>query len=173
MLFLLTKSAEPHVYKKFYVYGLCDPRDELNRPFYIGKGCGNRLTSHENEVRRGTSKNPVKRDVIKDIWEAGLRINYCIFARFDDEAKAFSHERHLIGLFNPKANIAHGTTKIVTFFGMISEMCRTSRDTREEFKRRFPRKAIEQVYPPEMVRLYDAILTSPRFSTLESASGSA
>jgi hypothetical protein len=36
---------------KWYVYELIDPR--TNRPFYVGKGSGNRIDHHEKEADKG------------------------------------------------------------------------------------------------------------------------
>jgi hypothetical protein len=156
--------------RKFYVYGLCDPRDD-NRPFYIGKGCGNRIRYHEVQIRRGKCTNPAKAAIIRSIWADGLEVKKCIFHHFDDEAKAYAQERHLIALFKPKANIAGGIAKKVTLFGLIFEMMRTWRDLRPQIIKHFPRHIVAQYYPPEFMKFYDGILKSPRFGPMENANG--
>jgi hypothetical protein len=58
------------VAEKYYVYALVDPRDGL--PFYVGKGCGQRMHQHECETRLGREKNRRKAARIWEIWAAGL-----------------------------------------------------------------------------------------------------
>jgi len=55
---------------KFYVYGLFEPtNDSLDRCFYIGKGCGNRMNQHFHNCRKGD--NVYKDRKMKKIKRAG------------------------------------------------------------------------------------------------------
>ena len=56
--------------KTYYVYQLVDPRN--NKPFYIGKGNGNRAYQH-SKLKDG-NKNPYKDRKIKSILKENLEI---------------------------------------------------------------------------------------------------
>lgn len=72
----------------FYVYELIDPRD--GRPFYVGKGKGNRVHHHERDAKAGAELGRFAR--IKEIWAAGLSVEKRIVERFADEAAAYAAE---------------------------------------------------------------------------------
>lgn len=77
---------------KYYVYHLVDPRD--NRPFYVGKGNGNRLHAHVKEVRKhGTHCNPKLRNKIAKLLRLGLEPRAVKVFRTDDEQEAFAYEK--------------------------------------------------------------------------------
>jgi len=83
----------------YYVYQLIDPRN--NKPFYIGKGKGNRAYSH-NQFKDG-NENPYKDRVIRRLHEQGLEPIVEIVNYFNDEQQAYDYEEHLtesIGLDN-------------------------------------------------------------------------
>lgn len=63
-------------YNKFYIYNLIDPKDNI--PFYVGKGYGNRMYSHEKEVKRGIcpNRNSYLFNSIKKILDSGMKIIY-------------------------------------------------------------------------------------------------
>lgn len=77
---------------KYYVYELVDPRDDS--VFYVGKGCGKRVDSHEKEARAGIASK--KCDRIRAIRQSGQAVGKRIVARFDDERLAYAHESMLI-----------------------------------------------------------------------------
>ena len=91
---------------EFYVYQLSDPR--TGKPFYVGKGKGKRIDSHEAEAKTG-STHP-KCQTIRDIVSAGLCVKKDIIKRFKSESAAYRFEERqikLIGLDN-LTNIAKG-----------------------------------------------------------------
>lgn len=72
----------------FYVYELIDPR--TSKPFYVGKGKGDRSAQHEKEARRGKSGPKCER--IREIWSAGLQVKCNIVAKYSDEDDAYIAE---------------------------------------------------------------------------------
>lgn len=109
---------------KFYVYALLDPRkpgefkyEEFifdHEPFYIGKGCRNRILVHSQKQDLNRSYNQYKKSKINHIIEAGLKpIGIKILDKlseqdaFDLEIKAISN----IGMKNtggPLTNLHEG-----------------------------------------------------------------
>lgn len=80
---------------RFYVYHLIDPRD--GSVFYIGKGQGNRILAHESEAARIAEEACTKKHRrIKDIWQAGLKVERAQVAAFWREEDAFAHEASYI-----------------------------------------------------------------------------
>lgn len=78
--------------RQYYVYTLADPRD--NKPFYVGKGKGNRIDAHEKEALAGS--NHPKCKLIREIREAGLEIIKTIVKWFANEDAAYKYEKRLI-----------------------------------------------------------------------------
>lgn len=75
----------------FYVYILYRPD---GRPFYVGKGQGKRIHSHEQFARMGYKAR--RYGIIRKIWrEGGQVIKQKVFETYD-ENKAFAMERYLI-----------------------------------------------------------------------------
>jgi hypothetical protein len=78
---------------RWYVYQLVDPRD--GAPFYVGKGCGDRITQHEKEAaKEGLKSRKLSR--IREIWAAEQQIQREHVAYFWDEQAAYDHETDLI-----------------------------------------------------------------------------
>lgn len=85
-------SSVPHA--KYYVYILARPN---GKPFYVGKGAGNRIYEHDGEARKGHKCH--KCNVIRKIWKQGGEFQRYIVLTTDDEQEAFAHERELIALY--------------------------------------------------------------------------
>jgi hypothetical protein len=79
----------------WYVYILRRPD---GRPFYVGKGKGDRVFQHENEARHPNDfrSNPFKLNVIRKIRSSGLNLHYEIDLVTDDEMSALAREMLLI-----------------------------------------------------------------------------
>jgi len=78
----------------FYVYALKDPRQKPAKPFYIGKGTGNRAWEHQ--LKPDDSE---KGEVIKGIQEAGLKVLHTVLADNLTEEQALKLEAELISAF--------------------------------------------------------------------------
>lgn len=79
----------------FYVYALVDPRD--GKPFYYGKGVGQRHTRHVKNWRAGYpyNENKIKLDRIGEIVSAGLEVESRILVSglTSDEALRIEREK--------------------------------------------------------------------------------
>lgn len=82
----------------FYVYALIDPRND--KVFYIGKGTGNRVFSHEIESGKAYKSEKKKLIKIQEIEEAGLEVKRLIVNWGLSEEEAFIAEATLINLLN-------------------------------------------------------------------------
>lgn len=82
----------------FYVYALIDPRS--NQIFYIGKGTGNRVFSHEAESGKSPKSEKAKLQRIQEIEGAGYDVKRLIVNWGLAEAEAFASEATLINLVN-------------------------------------------------------------------------
>ena len=79
--------------KTYYVYQLVDPRN--NKPFYIGKGNGNRAYQH-SKLKDG-NKNPYKDRKIKSILKENLEIVVeFLYNDLTDEDTAYKLEAQII-----------------------------------------------------------------------------
>ena len=82
----------------YYVYALIDPRS--NDVFYIGKGIGNRVFSHEAESGKSSEPEKEKIQRIHDIENDGFSVKRIMVNWGLSEQEAFAAEASLINLFN-------------------------------------------------------------------------
>lgn len=87
----------------FYVYALVDPRD--NKVFYIGKGIGNRVFSHELESEKSYNSEKKKLQKICEIEKNGFLVKRLIVNWGLNESEAFVAEATLINMLNNMPNV--------------------------------------------------------------------
>ena len=87
----------------FYVYALIDPRNE--KAFYIGKGTGNRVFSHEIESGKSRESEKKKIQRIREIENSGYSVKRLIVNWGLSENEAFVAEATLINLLNRMPDI--------------------------------------------------------------------
>lgn len=90
----ITRILEPEMRNPFYVYALKDPRQRPAKPFYIGKGTGNRAWEHQSTI-----DDSEKSDVIFEIQNAGLKVIHTVLADDLTEMQALKIEAELIAAF--------------------------------------------------------------------------
>lgn len=110
----------------YYVYILMDPRD--NRPFYVGKGAGQRVLQHEADAKRLLKRLEAEKDLeaeergdylpvseklqkIQDIIVNGKSPRIVIMGRFETAEEAFAVEATLIHFvfgYDALSNVASG-----------------------------------------------------------------
>ena len=77
----------------YYVYALIDPKTD--KPFYIGKGVGNRIFSHLNCAIKEDAKT-LKLDKIREILSSGKKVKHIIIRHKLTEKESFEVEASLI-----------------------------------------------------------------------------
>ena len=78
----------------FYVYALKDPRDKPAKPFYVGKGTGNRAWDHQKNI-----DDSAKGKLIAEILESGNEVIHTIIADNLNEHQSLKIEAELISAF--------------------------------------------------------------------------
>lgn len=91
----------------FYVYALKDPRQKQAKPFYIGKGTGNRAWEHQIHV-----DDSEKGLLIQEIHNSGLAVIHTIIADNLTEQQALKIEAELISAFGTRARGGLLTNKV-------------------------------------------------------------
>lgn len=134
---------------RHYVYSLADPQS--GEVFYIGKGQGKRAWQHEVNTRRGTEKNHLKAQRIRQILSAGLSVDVEVIASFDTAAEALALERALIErLGEGLTNIAGGRQCRLTVGLAFAE---------STLQRVIPREVYALTASPTELLLYDYLVS--------------
>lgn len=82
----------------FYVYALKDPREKPAKPFYIGKGTGNRAWEHQ-----ANADESEKGQLIQSIKASGHNVMHTIIADNLTEHQALKIEAELISAFGVRS----------------------------------------------------------------------
>lgn len=84
-------------YLEYYVYALIHPTTD--KPFYIGKGIGNRVFNHKH-CALNTEDSSLKLDIIREITSSNLEVKHIVIRHGLTEKEAFEVEASLIDLGN-------------------------------------------------------------------------
>lgn len=124
----------------YYVYALCDPR--TNTVFYIGKGQGDRVFSHELDAE-SNEQNTEKLEKLRALAKEGLRVNRIIVHYGLSEKEAFAAESALIN-FVKKFSTGHLANQIA---GHNADVAMSV----EEFEVKYGSPELELFYLPSQV----------------------
>ena len=91
----------------FYVYALKDPREKPAKPFYVGKGTGNRAWEHESNI-----DDSDKGELIQQITNSGHSLIHTIIADNLEENQALKIEAELISAFGIRSQGGLLTNKV-------------------------------------------------------------
>ena len=92
-----TKTTEQ---LKSYIYALIDPRYDNDKPFYIGKGIGNRVFNHLNCALEDETSTNAKYELIKEIKKSGSDVKHIIIRHGLTDKIALEIEAALLDFFN-------------------------------------------------------------------------
>lgn len=117
----------------YYVYVLLDPsKSTKEKTFYVGKGTGNRVGHHFEDVKREISnesneeitenEKTKKRQIIKDLITSGRKHLEVVIGRYETEEEAYAVEAVLIHFMFGHENL----TNIASGHG--SKLLRTKKD---------------------------------------------
>jgi len=105
----------------FYIYALKDPRQNPAKPFYIGKGTGNRAWEHQSQI-----DDSEKGQVIQGIHECGLSVLHTVLADNLTEEQALKLEAELIAAFGVRKYGGFLTNKVRPNPNTISKRIRVN-----------------------------------------------
>lgn len=91
----------------FYVYALKDPRGKPAKPFYVGKGTGNRAWEHQANIDESE-----KGLLIQQIKDSGYSVIHTIIADNLTEQQALKIEAELISAFGIRSQGGMLTNKV-------------------------------------------------------------
>lgn len=91
----------------FYVYALKDPREKPAKPFYIGKGTGNRAWEHQLNI-----DDSAKGALIKEIIDSQHLVIHTIISDNLTEEQALKIEAELISAFGIRSQGGILTNKV-------------------------------------------------------------
>ncbi len=131
---------------RYYVYQLVDPR--TNKPFYIGKGRGNRMYSHLAEAKRGRHKwsNILKCERIQSILRQGCEITYKVESRLS-ESKALQKEKQLLERYG----------LIVNDTGILTNIRKSGQHHKTIPKRKKVRRVCQYSLDGKQIKIYGSV----------------
>ncbi len=91
----------------FYVYALKDPREKIAKPFYIGKGTGNRAWEHQSKI-----DDSEKGCLVREIIDSGYSVLHTVITDNLTEEQALKIEAELIAALGVRSNGGLLTNKI-------------------------------------------------------------
>lgn len=119
-------DAKTIMHLQYYVYMLIDPRD--SRPFYIGKGVGNRVFEHLNCALKDTDISNSKYDIIRSIVALDKKVEHVIVRHGLSESEAYIVESSLIDSFEycgyPLSNEVKGHHSLENGLKTVDEVIR-------------------------------------------------